>query len=180
MSAGEIVLLIVYVIGVLVIINFQKEKIGALNAQIKAQNDMIANMQRLMSIIKLDDIEKYVDINKKIMEHEKEEAVKNVEKKIKAKADDALKLLLQEYSAVYGLALRIIGVYPHLDKMSTYISEIDTNIGSREHLLSFLAKSQSNWEKTRKDIFAYFYSEAYQSAISGKSASPDATKKKLA
>ncbi len=83
MSIGEIIILCVYAIGYIFTFFYQKNKIDSLKIQVNSQSGTLDSMQKFMSIFKLDEIEKYVELNKKKTLLEKQEEMKELEARAK-------------------------------------------------------------------------------------------------
>lgn len=81
MDIGQIIQLAGYVVGVIIIIRFQNQKIKSLTGQVESQKGILESVERFMNIFKIDDIEKYVEMTKKKMTLEQEEEIKTLEDK---------------------------------------------------------------------------------------------------
>jgi len=158
MTTGDIIILVAYAIGLLLTAYFQGKKIDSLKTQVNSQSGVIENMQRFMSIFKLDEIEKYVEINRKRFEAEKEDAVKQaevekertikqVEAEIKAKATESIHVLRREQEALLDLAIRLLNLGPTDARAREYIVQIGDDVISKKHLLSIYDKNQDIWRE---------------------------------
>lgn len=167
MTIGDIIILAAYAIGVLLTIHFQGKKISALKTQVESQSGVIENMQRFMSIFRLEEIEKYVEISRKTSEAEKREAIRiveaekqefqkqaeaekqktisQVEAEIKAKASESISVLRKEQEALLDLAIKLINRSPMIHETKEYIEQMKDDVISKKHLLSIYEKNRAVW-----------------------------------
>jgi formyltetrahydrofolate synthetase len=152
MTTGNIIILAAYIVGVLLTIHFQGKKINALKTQVTSQNEIMANMQRFMGIFRLDGIEKYVEINRKRVDAEKQEAMKQVEKEIKEKALESIHVIRREYEALLELAMKVVSTPEMLRFARKYLEQMNDDVISKKHLLSLYEENYQAWGKYSDSI----------------------------
>ena len=81
---GEIILIISYAIGVLIVIKKQRTEIGTLKAQVEAQSGIFTSMKKFVDIFDPDKVAGYVKIIEEKARLEKEAAMKNIEEQYKS------------------------------------------------------------------------------------------------
>ena len=119
MGYGDFIILGVFAIGYIIIFRYQKNKIDSLKTQVESQAGILSAMQKFMSIFKLEEIEKYVEISRKKFIMEKEENMKGLEEKIEAKTKKDYDFLFKEYLDVSKTLNRLssaFGSYPYFEK----------------------------------------------------------------
>lgn len=159
MVVRDLILLVAYVIGVLATIHFQGKKINALRTQVTSQNEIMANMQRFMSIFKLDEIEKYVEINRKRVEAETQETMKKVEKEIKEKASESVNVLRREQDALVKLVMNFVNIPTILRSTKKYLQEMDDDVASKKPLLELYEKNYQAWGNVPDDVLRAILSQ---------------------
>lgn len=152
MTTGEIITLGAYAIGVLATIYFQGKKISTLKTQVTSQNDIMANMQRFMSIFRLDEIEKYVEINRKRVEAETEETTKRVEKEIREKALESVHVLRREQEALLDLTMKFLNTPTMLRDTKRYLEEMNDDVFSKKPLLEVYEKNYQAWGNVPENV----------------------------
>jgi predicted ATP-dependent protease len=152
MVIGNIIILAAYAVGVLGTIYFQGKKINSLKTQVTSQNEIMANMQRFMGIFRLEEIEKYVEINRKRVDAEKQEAMKQVEKEIKDKAYESIHVIRREYEALLELAMKVVSTPEMLRFAGKYLEQMNDDVISKKHLLSLYEKNYQAWGKYSDSI----------------------------
>lgn len=177
MSIGDIILLVAYAVGTLITIIFQGEKIRSLRTQINSQNNIMTNMQRFMSIFRLEDVEKYVEINRKSMEKEKEDAIKQVEQEIKLQANDAMNIIRKEYEALLDLSIKIIRTSSYLPNLSKYLAEMSDNVQSKTALMKTYDESQRSLANSSNDMLMAMLAHQISTEAFWQSTKPAALRK---
>ena len=141
LGLGQIIILIAYIIGYLIIYFHQKNKIGVLKEQIDTQKGILEQVERYMSIFDLDKVEKFVEISDKTVQMEKEEAIK----KIEAKAKSNHEYLFKDYEAVYKALIGLVYALPYLPVLERTVNDME-NVLSKEIILGGLNQARRNWE----------------------------------
>ena len=65
MEIADLVILAAYAMGFLIIYIHQKKRIESLKTQVDSQSDVLSSMQRFISIFKIDEVEKFVELSRK-------------------------------------------------------------------------------------------------------------------
>jgi len=128
-----------YVIGVLIINK-------TLRAQVKSQGDIISRMEQYTNIIKLDEIQKYVEMSAKTVLMESEDKLKKQDEEWKKKADEGVRVVLDEFLALLDFSLKVTGDFATNHKYLEHLHNMKNSL-SKTRLLSF---QERVWEQIIK------------------------------
>lgn len=134
MEYGDFIILGVFAIGYIIIFRYQKDKIDSLKTQIESQSGVLSSMQTFMSIFKLEEIEKYVEISRKKFLIEKEEDMKVLEEKLKAKIKKNYDFLFKEYLEASKALSKLSFAFATYPYFETTILEMKSVV-QKEYLL---------------------------------------------
>ena len=142
MELGDIIILIVFAIGYVIIFFYQKNKIGALETQIGTQKGISEQMEKFINIFDVERVEKYVKLSEKTVKMEKEEAIKKMESEFKMKESEAIldaNYRMNEYTALYELAIDMIAKSPYSPVVEKSLKAM-RNTDAKQGLEKFLDK----------------------------------------
>lgn len=142
MELGDIIILIVFAIGYVIIFFYQKNKIGALETQIGTQKGISEQMEKFMNIFDVERVEKYVKLSERTMKMEKEEAIEKMESEFKMKESGArldANYRMNEYTALYELAIDMIAKSPYSPVVEKSLNAM-RNTDAKQGLEKFLDK----------------------------------------
>ena len=134
MEYGDFIILGVFAIGYIIIFRYQKDKIDSLKTQIESQSGVLSSMQTFMSIFKLEEIERYVEMSRKKFLMEKDDDIKALKEKLEAKTKKNYGFLFNEYLDVSEALIKLsfaFGAYPYFE---TTILEMKSVV-QKEYLL---------------------------------------------
>jgi hypothetical protein len=126
---AQLVLLAAYVIGVLIINK-------TLRAQVKSQGDIMSRMEQYSNIIKLDEIQKYVEMSAKTVLMESEEKLKKQDEEWKKKANGGVRVVLDEFLALLDFSLKVTGDFATNPKYLEHLHNMKDSL-SKTRLLLF-------------------------------------------
>jgi Fe-S cluster assembly ATPase SufC len=147
MSNGDIIIIVVYLIGMIFTIKYQKTKIDSLETQVKSQAGIMLKMEQFMNIFKIEQIEKYVEIMEKTYRKEKDEAIKRVEEEWKQKADRGMQLLMNEYLEVIDFSIKTISANPSNITIERFVNEMKEGTIAKTEFLRAWKRVRTDWEK---------------------------------
>jgi hypothetical protein len=119
MDVGQIIILIAYAVGFLIIFVYQKKKIGILITQIDKQKGILDRAESFMNIFNLYKVDKYVQMDAKRVQMESEAAMKKIKEQYESKAVISTKYLLNEISDLIGVLTELSFVFayePYFEK----------------------------------------------------------------
>ena len=126
--AVEFVLLVGYII-VVVIINKN------LKAQIRTQGEIISNMGQYMNIIKMDEIQKYVEMSQKNVAMEYKDKLKEQDAEWKKKADLGITIILKEFLALLKFSVLVAFNFSSIPKYKELLNDMEASTTKEELLL---------------------------------------------
>ena len=141
MGYGDLIILAVFGIGYIIIFLYQKNKIDSLKTQIESQSGVLSSMQTFMSIFKLEEIERYVEMSRKTFLMEKEDDMKALKEKLEATTKKNYGVLFNEYLDVSEALIKLsfaFGAYPYFE---TTILEMKSVV-QKEYLLERIKKKK--------------------------------------
>ena len=127
MEYGDFIILGVFAIGYIIIFFYQKNKIDSLKTQIESQSGVLSSMQKFMSIFKLEEVERYVEISRKKFLIEKEIDLKTLKEKLEATTKKNYDFLFHEYLDVSDALIKLsfaFGAYPSFEKAITEMKSV--------------------------------------------------------
>ena len=143
MEYGDFIILGVFAIGYIIIFFYQKNKIDSLKTQIESQSGVLSSMQTFMSIFKLEEIERYVEMSRKTFLMEKEDDMKAFKEKLEATTKKSYNFLFKEYLDVTRTLFRLsfaFGIYPYFEKT---ILEMESVVAKESLLESIKEKKEA-------------------------------------
>jgi len=141
MGYGDFIILAVFAIGYIIIFCYQKDKIDSLKTQIESQSGVLSSMQTFMSIFKLEEIERYVEMSRKKFLMEKDDDIKALKEKLEAKTKKNYGFLFNEYLDVSEALIKLsfaFGAHPYFE---TTILEMKSVV-QKEYLLERIKKKK--------------------------------------
>ena len=151
MEYGDFIILGVFAIGYIIIFRYQKDKIDSLKTQIESQSGVLSSMQTFMSIFKLEEIERYVEMSRKKFLMEKDDDIKALKEKLEAKTKKNYGFLFNEYLDVSEALIKLsfaFGAYPYFE---TTILEMKSVV-QKEYLLERIKKKKEELKAQRFDV----------------------------
>ena len=142
MELGDLIILIAFAIGYLIIFVYQKKKIGILITKIDKHKDILEQTEKFMNIFNVDKVETYVKLSEKTVKMEKEEAIKKMESEFKMKESEArldANYRMNEYTALYELAIDMIAKSPYSPVVEKSLKAM-RNTDAKQGLEKFLDK----------------------------------------
>jgi len=143
----QIVILIAFIVGYIIIFFYQRNKIKGLEDTVKKMESLSGLIERYMKIFSVDEIEKYVKLSKETTQMEMvEEERKKMKSELKKKGLEKMDYteLLNEYWELFGFQLDIIYNIP-------YSSIVEISIDSMRD--SFSKKTaRARLEKVRAEL----------------------------
>ena len=147
MELGDIIILIVFAFGYVIIFFYQKNKIGALETQIGTQKGILEQVEKFMNIFDVDRVEKYVKLSEKTIQMEKSEVIKKMESELKKKESERRKgisYVSNEHKALFEGVMDLIDRVPYLPVIESLLKEMkDTE--TKQYLEAYL-------ERVREDL----------------------------
>jgi len=138
---GQIILILAYGIGVLIVIKNQRREIRALKTQIETQTGILSSMQTFINIFDPKKVEGYVKIIEETAKMEKEEALKKHEEEIKAKAKTSIDFLMKEQKESFRVLNKLSFVFAHFPFFVMTIEEMESTT-TKEILLESIKKEK--------------------------------------
>ncbi len=149
MEIADLVILAAYAMGFLIIYIHQKKRIESLKTQVDSQSDVLSSMQRFISIFKIDEVEKFVELSRKKFLMEKEEDLKKIKKEFKSKIDiknNVLSIQMLELLMVLTKLSYFVGDKSYFEKS---IKEMRKGI-AKERALEVLNEAKKQEKSIKK------------------------------
>lgn len=137
----QFVLLVAYVIGVLIINR-------TLRAQVKSQGGIMSKMEQYMNIIKLDEIQKYVEMSVKTVQMEYKEKLQKQDEEWKRKAKDSFQVVLDEFLVLLDFSLKVAGGFANNPNYIELLNNMKDSV-AKTQLLSF---QERVWQQTKEMV----------------------------
>ena len=140
---GQVVIMLAFGIGVLIVIKNLRGKIGVLESQLKSQSDILSKIKDFMSIFDVKKVKGYVKLSEEKFELERDKAIRGAKNQIKEKAQKGEKHWLNEFLAVYDAMHKLIYAFPFHPAFENSLKEMKASI-SKQLILEDL-KKQKKW-----------------------------------
>lgn len=141
MGLDQIIILIAYVVGFLIIFIHQKNKIGTLITQTKKQKSILEQVEKFMNIFDLDKVEKYVQMNERRVHMETEETIKKVKKQYESEAKKDTEFYQYQVLDLLGVLSKLSFVFAYEPYFEKSINEIKSEF-NRKILLDSIQKAR--------------------------------------
>jgi len=141
MELGQVIILIAYAAGFLIIFIYQKKKIGTLITQINKQKGIFEQAEKFMNIFDLDKLKKYVQMNEERVQMETEETIKKIKEQYVSSVKKSSEFLLNEILDLAGVLNKLSFVFAFEPYFEESIKGIK-NESSREILLDLIQKNR--------------------------------------
>jgi len=140
---GQVVIILAFGIGVLIVIKSLRGKIRVLDSQLKSQSDILSKIKDFMSIFDVEQVKAFVKLIEEKFELERDKAIREAENQIKEKAQKDAKLWMNEFLAVYDVLIKLIYVFPFHPAFENSLKEMRAS-KSKQLILEDLDK-QRKW-----------------------------------
>ena len=114
--------------------------------RIKSQESTISQMQAFMSIFKIDEVKKYVEIKEDRIKAEKELVVKSIEDK----AIKSIKVYVNEFQALFGFSLKVISILAINPQLNKAIEDMPDSI-SKSGLIRYKNETEDYMRRIFQD-----------------------------
>ena len=126
MVIRDVALFIAYVVGFLIIFLHQRKKINALSTAVQSQKSILDSAKKFMDIFDLEKVKRYVEMERKTVEGETKEKLREIEeekKKLSQEYEEKMKkrkesfsILIHEHKAMMGLVVFAMSYVPPADR----------------------------------------------------------------